>query len=197
MIVVNAHRVNRGEMPLLGARAVPDRSDASSDGAEPDFFLVERKEPEDVLTIVKKLVAERIPARFGFDPKSAIQVLTPMHRGLLGAANLNAELQALLNPRGTAITRGRRPPDDRSRRSTSGVSAYARTPPMTKGVSTGPSARSTRNASNAMPSQAAARFCVGVNCIGWGRRGGEPREGCRRKIPQILSGALLWAVLLP
>jgi exodeoxyribonuclease V alpha subunit len=118
MIVVNAHRVNRGEMPLLGPPATgpdatppagaPALAATGAPGSEPDFFLVERKEPEDVLAVVKRLVAERIPARFGLDPRSEIQVLTPMHRGLLGAANLNAELQALLNPRGTSITRGSR-----------------------------------------------------------------------------------------
>jgi exodeoxyribonuclease V alpha subunit len=130
MIVVNAHRVNRGEMPFFGAargvrmasapaeptagepaagEPAPDEPAAVQPPApEPDFFLVERKEPEDVLAVVKRLVAERIPARFGFDPQREIQVLTPMHRGLLGAANLNAELQALLNPRGASITRGSR-----------------------------------------------------------------------------------------
>jgi exodeoxyribonuclease V alpha subunit len=106
LIVVNAHRVNRGEMPLFTPMS-PVAEDATEAPA-PDFFLVERKEPEDVLAVVKRLVAERIPARFGFDPRTEIQVLTPMHRGLLGAANLNAELQALLNPRGASITRGSR-----------------------------------------------------------------------------------------
>ncbi|HWN82546.1 MAG TPA: AAA family ATPase, partial [Candidatus Udaeobacter sp.] len=105
LIVVNAHRVNRGEMPLFTPiGATGDEAEAPA----ADFFLVEKEEPEDVLAVVKRLVAERIPARFGFDPRADIQVLTPMHRGLLGAANLNAELQALLNPRGAAITRGSR-----------------------------------------------------------------------------------------
>ena len=106
LIVVNAHRVNRGEMPLFTPLSADPET--ATEAPAPDFFLVERKEPEDVLAVVKRLVAERIPTRFGFDPRTEIQVLTPMHRGLLGAANLNAELQALLNPRGTAITRGSR-----------------------------------------------------------------------------------------
>ena len=46
-----------------------------------------------------------IPRRFGFDPRRAVQVLTPMHRGLCGAENLNRELQAALNPRGAAVQR--------------------------------------------------------------------------------------------
>ena len=97
LIVVNAHRVNQGEMPLRTA-----------EGSEADCFFIEREAPEDALAMVKRLVRERIPDRFGFDPMRDIQVLTPMHRGLLGAANLNAELQALLNPGGNSITRGSR-----------------------------------------------------------------------------------------
>ena len=48
--------------------------------------------------MVVRLVKERIPTRFGFDPKSDIQVLTPMNRSLLGARNLNQVLQTALNP---------------------------------------------------------------------------------------------------
>jgi exodeoxyribonuclease V alpha subunit len=97
LIVVNAHRLNRGEMPLL----VHDHGAA-------DFFFVERREPEEILATMKSLIAGRIPERFGLDPIDDVQVLTPMHKGLLGAANLNAELQALLNPRPVALTRGSR-----------------------------------------------------------------------------------------
>jgi exodeoxyribonuclease V alpha subunit len=56
-----------------------------------------------VLETVKLVVKERIPEKFGFDPVNDVQVLTPMHRGLLGAASLNAELQALLNPQGASV----------------------------------------------------------------------------------------------
>ena len=97
LIVVNAHRVNRGEMPRL-----PEA------GKGADFFFVEKQEPEEVLDAVKLLVKERIPERFGLDPVSDIQILTPMHRGLLGAASMNAELQALLNPKGATIVHGSR-----------------------------------------------------------------------------------------
>ncbi len=114
LIVVNAHRVNRGEMPLRRpiAAAGDDGGEGGGEGggagADPDFFLVEQDDPETVLDTIKQLVAQRIPRRFRFDPVADVQVLTPMHRGLLGAANLNAELQALLNPRGDSITRGSR-----------------------------------------------------------------------------------------
>ncbi len=98
LIVRNAHRVNRGEPLELEAEA----------GVEPDFFFVERRTPEEVLATIKKTVAERIPARFGLDPREAVQVLTPMHRGMLGSLQLNAELQSLLNPEGETLVRGSR-----------------------------------------------------------------------------------------
>lgn len=96
-IVVNAHRVNRGEMPLT--------EDAATGT---DFFFIHREDPEEILASMKFLVAERIPSRFGLDPIDEVQVLTPMHKGLLGAANLNAELQQLLNPSGESMARGNR-----------------------------------------------------------------------------------------
>jgi exodeoxyribonuclease V alpha subunit len=96
-IVVNAHRVNRGEMPIL-----------AGSGVESDFFFIERDEPESIVETVKSLLRERIPARFRLDPVDDIQVLTPMNRGLLGAGRLNTELQALLNPEGPSLKRGGR-----------------------------------------------------------------------------------------
>jgi exodeoxyribonuclease V alpha subunit len=95
-IVVNAHRVNRGERLTL----------AGDEGG--DFFFVEREAPEDILATVKSVVAERIPRRFGLDPMADVQVLTPMHRGLLGSRHLNQELQALLNPRPPLVEHGAR-----------------------------------------------------------------------------------------
>jgi exodeoxyribonuclease V alpha subunit len=96
-IVVNAHRVNQGELPII-----------ASDDPTSDFFFIEKAEPEEILATVKTLVQERIPRKFGLDPVNDIQVLTPMHKGLLGAAALNSELQALMNPDGPTVTRGSR-----------------------------------------------------------------------------------------
>jgi exodeoxyribonuclease V alpha subunit len=96
LIVVNAHAVNRGELPRLAP------------GDIGDFFFIEREEPEAALGTLKEVVQHRIPRRFGVDPVREIQVLTPMHKGLLGSRNLNTELQALLNPRGETIVRGSR-----------------------------------------------------------------------------------------
>ncbi|HVR09398.1 MAG TPA: ATP-dependent RecD-like DNA helicase [Thermoanaerobaculia bacterium] len=95
LIVVNAHRVQSGQMPVL-----------ESIDKEGDFFFVERRDPEEALRTLVQLVTRRIPARFGLDPLEQVQVLTPMKRGLLGSANLNAVLRETLNPHGRSLTRG-------------------------------------------------------------------------------------------
>jgi len=95
-IIVNAHRINSGELPTI---ETPDRP-------EQDFYFIEQEDPDEVLRIILELAKERIPRRFGFDPLDDIQVLTPMHKGVVGAENLNAELQEKLNPGEEGITRG-------------------------------------------------------------------------------------------
>jgi exodeoxyribonuclease V alpha subunit len=94
LIVVNAHRVNHGDFPYLRK------------SGESDFYFIEREDPEKALETIKYLCQERIPKGFGFHPVSDIQVLSPMHRGLVGVFNLNRELQTLLNPRGESLHRG-------------------------------------------------------------------------------------------
>jgi exodeoxyribonuclease V alpha subunit len=83
-IVSNAHRINRGQMPLLG-------------GDITDFFFFGEEDPELAGDLVVDLVANRIPKRFHF-PTSSIQVLAPMHRGKSGVSYLNEKLQEVLNP---------------------------------------------------------------------------------------------------
>ncbi|MEE9171805.1 MAG: ATP-dependent RecD-like DNA helicase [candidate division NC10 bacterium] len=95
-IVVNAHRVNRGEMPHL-----PEFGTA-------DFAFIEHNDPEAVRDRVRTLVTTEIPRRYGLDPLQDIQVITPMNRGSLGVATLNQDLQAALNPDGEAIVGGGR-----------------------------------------------------------------------------------------
>lgn len=97
-IVTNAHRVNDGELP--------DLTGTDEDGA--DFFFVERSEPEPILATLKEIVAQRIPQRFGIQPREDVQVLTPMQRGDLGVARLNEELQEVLNAGAKGIARGHR-----------------------------------------------------------------------------------------
>ena len=86
-IVVNAHRINHGLMP-----------EAPRSGAITDFYIVEIRDPEEGLAKLIEVVSSRIPRRFGFDPARDVQVLCPMNRGVLGARNLNHELQKVLNP---------------------------------------------------------------------------------------------------
>jgi exodeoxyribonuclease V alpha subunit len=98
LIIVNAHKINQGFMPNF----------KPSGHKLEDFYFIEQEEPEKVLGIILELVKERIPGRFGFNPIDDIQVLTPMHKGLVGAGNLNLELQQALNPGPDSLTRGGR-----------------------------------------------------------------------------------------
>ena len=86
-IIVNAHRINRGEQPVQTA------------GKElSDFYVVPSASTEDIQRRLLQVVADRIPKRFGLDSLRDIQVLTPMNKGALGTKALNALLQASLNP---------------------------------------------------------------------------------------------------
>lgn len=89
MIVRNAHAINQGNMPVL---PVPDGKNQT------DCYFVEADDPERSLSLLKNVVQKSLPARFGYDSINDIQVLTPMNRGKLGAANLNLVLQEVLNP---------------------------------------------------------------------------------------------------
>ena len=88
-IIVNAHRVNRGEMPILTQ---------SPEARDQDFYFVPAETPEDGADKVVRLVQRRIPGRFRLDPIRDIQVLCPMNRGALGTRSLNHDLQEALNP---------------------------------------------------------------------------------------------------
>ena len=99
-IIVNAHKINEGIVPYL--------DHAATDDPHNDFYFIEQEDPEKILDIILELTKVRIPQRFGFDPVDEIQVLTPMHRGVVGSGNLNQKLQAALNPGEGGITRGER-----------------------------------------------------------------------------------------
>ena len=96
-IVVSAHRINQGLLPSLSPESPKD-----------DFYFIEQEEPKEVLRIILELVKTRIPRRFGLQALDDIQVLTPMHKGTLGAENLNIELQGALNPGEVGVVRGNR-----------------------------------------------------------------------------------------
>jgi exodeoxyribonuclease V alpha subunit len=90
-VIVNAHRINRGQMPEL-----------TNDGALSDFYFIDAEEPEDGIAKIIAVVRDRIPKAFGLDAIRDVQVLCPMNRGGLGARSLNIELQKALNPPGEA-----------------------------------------------------------------------------------------------
>ncbi|HEX3787989.1 MAG TPA: ATP-dependent RecD-like DNA helicase [Pseudonocardiaceae bacterium] len=83
-VVTNAHRINSGEFPVVRGLS--------------DFFLFAVDEAEEAATLTVDVVARRIPAKFGLNPRRDVQVLTPMHRGPAGAGALNALLQEALTP---------------------------------------------------------------------------------------------------
>jgi exodeoxyribonuclease V alpha subunit len=96
-IIVNAHKINHGIVPTFEEQM-----------PENDFYFIQQEDAEKVLEIILELIRERIPRRFGLDPIDDIQVLTPMHKGVVGADNLNTKLQKSLNPSQIEIIRGNR-----------------------------------------------------------------------------------------
>ncbi len=85
MIVVNAHSINVGEMPRFNEK-------------ESDSFLVNAGSYNDIIVKLTELVSERLPNFKECNSIEDIQVITPMRKGVLGANNLNKELQKVLNP---------------------------------------------------------------------------------------------------
>ena len=85
LITVNAHCVNRGEMPELNA---PDG----------DFFLMSRYDSASCIETLKELYKTRLPKKYGIDPMTDIQVIMPNKKGVTGSLAVNKELQAVLNP---------------------------------------------------------------------------------------------------
>ena len=114
-IIVNAHRVNEGNMP----ENIPEQTSSAfpedNTGPQPlssshqtstaklstssDFHLLYADTPEVALKRMVNLCAHDIPKTFGFNPIEEIQVMAPMHRGICGVENLNRELQHVLNPK--------------------------------------------------------------------------------------------------
>ena len=89
-VIVNAHRINQGQMPDVGL----GRAERT------DFYVVDAADPEAAASKILAVVRDRVPRAFGLDPVRDIQVLCPMNRGGVGARSLNIELQKVLNPPG-------------------------------------------------------------------------------------------------
>ncbi len=84
MIVMNAHRINKGEFPILNTNGT-------------DFFFVEEKDREKLPDVLVELVSERLPNYVGRSPMD-IQLLTPVRKTAAGVDNLNPKLQEAINP---------------------------------------------------------------------------------------------------
>ena len=84
-IILNAHRINKGEIPDMRNEAVSD------------FFFIEEDNPQKALDNILGLISSRLPMKYGFSAFGDIQVLAPMRKGILGTENLNLALQEKLN----------------------------------------------------------------------------------------------------
>lgn len=93
-IIMNAHRINKGEpVDMRG-------------GKDSDFFFAEEETNEGIVERLVKYCTVNLPKYYQVDALRDIQVLTPMQRGVTGAANLNQILQQAMNPEGPALRRG-------------------------------------------------------------------------------------------
>ena len=92
LIVRNAHRINRGQMPETPKHAQ-------------DFFLFVKEDPAEAAELLVDVVKRRVPYKFKFDPFDDIQVLAPMYNGQVGVTQLNLALQEALNPAGRLAER--------------------------------------------------------------------------------------------
>ncbi len=97
LIIRSARRINAGEPPFLSLEEARETLGADAELVE-DFFFVGRNGPESMREAVIDLVCERIPARFGLDPRTDVMTLVPMRKGVVGLEALNAELERRLNP---------------------------------------------------------------------------------------------------
>ncbi|EHA6439821.1 SF1B family DNA helicase RecD2 [Clostridium perfringens] len=87
MIVVNAHKINKGEMPKLNEKGT-------------DFFFIRNDIQEGILNTIIDLINTRLPKfNSNWDKSKSIQVLVPMKKGVLGVTNLNERIQNVLNPK--------------------------------------------------------------------------------------------------
>jgi len=89
-IVLNAHRIRNGELPVFTS---PFDSKALS-----EFYFLEQDDPITVASTIVELCTKTIPENFSLDPVQDVQVLTPMHKGIVGTTHLNQVLQKALNP---------------------------------------------------------------------------------------------------
>lgn len=85
LIIINSHRINQGEYPIF-------------EKGSNDFVFLKITEPQEILNKIIQLYTKTIPEKLKLNPFSDIQILAPIHKGILGINNLNIELQKILNP---------------------------------------------------------------------------------------------------
>lgn len=93
-IIVNCHRINQGRMPEV------------TEHGTGDYRFMPEEDPDRILSEIIRLASEELPERYGLDPIRDVQVLSPMHKGVLGVENLNRHLQQALNPSGSPYRKG-------------------------------------------------------------------------------------------
>jgi len=89
-IVFNAHKIRQGEFPVF-------KPLNHTEGLS-EFYFIEQNDPNTVVATILELCNKTIPERFNFDPVYEVQILTPMHKGVIGTTHLNQVLQEVLNP---------------------------------------------------------------------------------------------------
>ena len=102
LIIQSARRINAGEPPFLSLEEARAALGPEAELDE-DFFFISRNGPESLREAVIDLVCDRIPTRFGFDPRTEVMTLVPMRRGPIGLQALNEELELRLNPGDGAV----------------------------------------------------------------------------------------------
>jgi len=93
-IITNAHRINHGDMPILGQ----NQSSGTTTTTINNFYFIECDTPELALEQITSLTKTRLPQKFNISPFTDIQILVPMTKGIVGTRNINIELQNVLNP---------------------------------------------------------------------------------------------------
>ena len=92
------HRINSASLPISSEQQ-------DFEGLSKDFFIIDRESQEQSLHTLLHILQTKIPS-LGYSPLKDVQVLTPMHGGILGTQNLNRSIQQLINPTGEDLTIG-------------------------------------------------------------------------------------------
>lgn len=93
-IIINAHKINNGEMPKLNC------------GFNSDFFFIEEENSEKISKLIADLYCRRLPGKYEINPVLDIQIITPIHKGEIGTENINKNIQSYINQSTISLKRG-------------------------------------------------------------------------------------------